>query len=166
MRRGFTLIEVLVALAILALAVVYLLTIRNEAIETAGDALDVRRLDMLARWKMEEILSGKERGTGGSFKDDDVGRDYEDFRWSVSRNPVTVRGARENTETGEKSGAQEVRATQVKITVTSPSGRELVLVGYEYEEAKRGGDENEDTSADSGSGGGQVPVTESEGDDR
>ena len=61
-RRGFTLLEVLLALAILSVVVTYLLAIKNEAVETGFDSGELRRLRFLAGWKMEEHLSGADIG--------------------------------------------------------------------------------------------------------
>ena len=56
--KGFSLIEVMVALAIMAVAVTTLLVIRNNAVIDAGIAVKVRRKNMLLEQKMADIKNG------------------------------------------------------------------------------------------------------------
>jgi general secretion pathway protein I len=56
MRRGFTLLEMLVATAIMGIAVVGLLANINTSIHHAGRLADYERAALLARTKMDELL--------------------------------------------------------------------------------------------------------------
>lgn len=55
--RGFTLLEVLVATAIMAIAVTTLLTALSTSLRNASRTTTVDRTIMLARQKMDELLS-------------------------------------------------------------------------------------------------------------
>jgi len=77
---GFTLLEVVAALAILGISLGYLLVIKEANVDTAIRSHESRIAKFLARSKMEEvILKGtQEVGTRGTYKD------YENFKWSIS----------------------------------------------------------------------------------
>lgn len=66
-ERGLTFLEVMAALAIVAIALLALETVNTRAIEVGGDAMALRRAKALAYWKMEEIASGSDAGSGGPF---------------------------------------------------------------------------------------------------
>lgn len=55
-RRGFTLLEVLVATSIMGIAVVTLLTALNTSMRNAARLIDHDRMAMIAGAKMDEIL--------------------------------------------------------------------------------------------------------------
>lgn len=163
-RGGFTLLEVILALSILAMAVVLLLAVRNESIETATHALELRRLQMLGDWKMGQVLAGEEENVSGDFRDEDLDRDYEEYRWSLDRTDRTVSGARKDVG-GAGGDEAEVEAVDLELRITGPSGQELVLYGFYYEEAERGEDEGDGSSSGSGDGGDPESSGSGEGDD-
>ena len=137
--RGFGLLEVLLALAILAVVVTCLLAIKNEAVETGYDAGELRRLRFLAGWKMEEALSGVDLGVQGRFDDEDLEGDYSGYRWTLGREPVEVVDERRDPSGGTPAtGSATVPAEQIRLTVISPTGREVSLVAFVYEEEERG----------------------------
>lgn len=76
--RGFTLLEVMAALAVMAVAITVLLVERNTAIERTGRTQNRRAALQLAEEKMQEILLGLETAGAGEFD----GR--PGFQWSVS----------------------------------------------------------------------------------
>lgn len=86
-RSGFTLLEVMVALAILAMAITNLVVIRNESIQQASESKDVRRLKMLAEQKIGEITAeiDKDKKTKGNFSGE-----YENYTWEVKNEPFTL----------------------------------------------------------------------------
>ncbi|HBY58432.1 MAG TPA: hypothetical protein DEH78_01335 [Solibacterales bacterium] len=55
-RRGFTLLEVLVATLIMAIAITALLSNLSTSLRNAGRLTDVDRASLLARRKMDELL--------------------------------------------------------------------------------------------------------------
>jgi type II secretion system protein I len=91
---GFTLVEVLIALAIIALTAAVLLDQRVEVVRDAGRARDARAAWVLASQKMAELELDKAIwvGQGGSASGDfgDRGSDYAEFTWEslVTRRPV------------------------------------------------------------------------------
>ena len=58
LRGGFTLIEVMVALAVMAIAVMSLMGLRSESIMTATEARNLRVASSLAQEKLSEIRAG------------------------------------------------------------------------------------------------------------
>ena len=141
-RAGFTLLEVILALSILAMAVVLLLVVRNDSIETASHTLELRRLQMVGDWKMSQVLAGEEENYSGGFDDEDLGRDYEDYRWTLVRTERSVRGARKDVG-GAGGDEGSVEAVDVELTIAGPSGSELVIKGFYYEEGVEGEDGSE-----------------------
>ena len=78
-KRGFTLLEVVIALAILSLALVVLLGLRNRDIELAATAKEVTVATALARMKMVETEMGGFPELGE--QEGDFSQDYPEFRW-------------------------------------------------------------------------------------
>ena len=91
---GFTLVEVVIALAIIALTAVVLLDRRAEVVRDAGRSRDVRIAWFLASQKMGELELDKSlwQGEGGSSSGDfgELGEPYARFTWEyiVVRVPV------------------------------------------------------------------------------
>lgn len=56
-RRGFTLLEVLVATAIMAIAVTTAVTALRTSLRNADRQMELNRVDALARRKMDELLA-------------------------------------------------------------------------------------------------------------
>ncbi len=83
-HRGFTLIEIMTALAVLAIAFVVLLGLRNRDIAISAKAARIIDATLLARQKMTEIALLKDKNTGersGNFGDT-----YPDYRWEMDMN--------------------------------------------------------------------------------
>ncbi len=93
-ESGFTLVEVVVALAIIALTAVVLLDQRVEVVRDAGRARDARTAWVLASQRIAELEIDKTLwvGEGGSASGDfgDKGSDYAPYTWDylISRRPV------------------------------------------------------------------------------
>ncbi len=80
-ERGFTLLEVMLALAILAGVVVTLLSSLNYHLGVASDNRDTLIASILARGKVEEMdLMGPPEKEAGGF-----GEDFPDFSWEVRK---------------------------------------------------------------------------------
>ncbi|MHC4779865.1 MAG: prepilin-type N-terminal cleavage/methylation domain-containing protein [Planctomycetota bacterium] len=102
--RGFTLLEVMAAVAIMAVALTVLLVERNVAVRRTAHTNDRRIACRLAEEKLNEILLGIEEGTAGEF--DDV----PNFRWS----------AQESLEAIERDGQEQGNLRRVSVTVAFP----------------------------------------------
>jgi len=91
---GFTLVEVVIALAIIALTAVVLLDRRVEVVRDAGRSRDVRIAWFLASQKLGELELDTSlwQGQGGSSSGDfgEVGEPYARFTWEymIVRVPV------------------------------------------------------------------------------
>ena len=83
-KGGFTLLEVMAALAVVALALTVLLVERNLAVQRTSRTNDRRAALHLAEEKLNEIVLGLETGASGEFTDP------PGFRWSVEERIETV----------------------------------------------------------------------------
>ena len=103
--NGFTLIEVLVAMMILAISFVVLLQLFSGGLRTGRLSDDYTRAILHAREKMEEILLFEKSGSGeqeGEFKDG--------FKWKTKIVRI------ENTE--EEAAKMSLDSFNVKVEVT------------------------------------------------
>ena len=80
-HSGFTLLEVMVAMAILAIALVAVLTLQTQSISMANEARLATTASMLAQSKVAEIDSEIVRAET-SFGD--FGEDFPNYRWEVT----------------------------------------------------------------------------------
>jgi general secretion pathway protein I len=100
--HGFTLLEILVALAVLALTLVVLLGLRNRDVDLVNTTREMTTATALARMKMVEaqMVGFLELGeTAGEF-----GEDYPQFHWQrlVSSTPFDyVREVRVSVKWGQ-----------------------------------------------------------------
>ena len=112
---GFTLIEVIVAFTILAVALVGLLQAFATGMHGLGAAQASAGAVMFARSKMDEI------GQVIALEDSELSGESDDgYRWQV-------RMARVEDDAGAAAVAPIVVAFEVEVTVTGPSGRALSL---------------------------------------
>lgn len=119
MKSGFTLIEILAALSILAIAVSSLVIVRNNSIDVASEAIQVRICKMLAEQKMGELMAKIEKRRAGKFAD----KKYSAYTWKTKSKKIT------ETATGEDGQVTQVELKRIVLTVTSTSGRSQVLEG-------------------------------------
>lgn len=93
---GFTLLEVMVAMSIIAIALTVLLTSQSQSISLAGEAKFSTTAALLARSKMAEIelISADDliSDTG------DFGDDFPDYSWKMNVQDVTFPGAENFTD--------------------------------------------------------------------
>lgn len=84
-NRAFTLLEIIAALAILGVALGYLLFLREENVEVSLKTHDGRMARLLARGKLEELLllGLSKTGTSGKFEK------HPGFLWQASANTIT-----------------------------------------------------------------------------
>lgn len=137
--RGFSLLEVVFAVTIVAVALLGLQATVSGSILSAGDSINRRAARELARAKLEEILAkaamGEDESSGsGTFEE------YPSFNWSAHTEEVQV-GAPdapggvvrvvtlqlsfpvEATEEGEQSGGEAGTATiELSSVLPEPPG--------------------------------------------
>lgn len=85
-RRGFTLIEVLVALGIAAGALVLLMSANHAAMRRTLRAHERIQLEEAIEAKVSELKTGIETGSSGQFTD------LPGWTWSLSRSPAQIEG--------------------------------------------------------------------------
>lgn len=120
--KGFSLVEVMVALAILAIAISSLLVVRNNAIKDAKKAMEIHRMRKLLEQQMGKIASGLEKKTSGTFSESG----YPNYTWRVSvkkTDPLSTRDA--------NGQAHEISLEEVTLVVRNTLNDETVsLTGY------------------------------------
>lgn len=92
-RTGFTLLEILIALAVLAIALVTLLGLKNRDLEMARISRDVTVATALARMKISEVALGNFPVLGET--EGDFGKEYADFQWRLVVSPTPFEAVRE-----------------------------------------------------------------------
>lgn len=110
-RRGFTLLEVVFAVAIVATSLLALQAAIAGSVQTATDTVNRRAARGLARSKMEEVLTGLVDAEGsGTFSEEG----YDAFSWESRAEEMGVGGAAGDAEPSEK-------VRKVTLTVSFPS---------------------------------------------
>ena len=165
--RGFTLLEIMIALAILSISLLSLYSSIGNSLKASGFAQDMDQAMQLARQRMSEIKIGLEAEMArGAFPDEKeesgtFDKPFDRFKWSYSLrkvevpaiNPAGVEGGVEGTgaPTGEGTPAPTTQPTpgleqaasnmaQVVSKKISESIRELKLT-VSWGEAAEGDEE-------------------------
>lgn len=113
---GFTLIEVLIAMAVLAIALVGFFTLFSQTVALESAARFETMAPMLAQAAMAEVVAGR-AGTGGDFPD------YPGYAWNLSITDVAPGVLGRDAVEGLK---------QVDVTVTLNNGeRTYALRAYD-----------------------------------
>ncbi|MGE3165684.1 MAG: prepilin-type N-terminal cleavage/methylation domain-containing protein [Planctomycetota bacterium] len=99
--HGFTLIELVIALAILSASILTILYLQIDAVEDAGDSVRDRHLQLLAQQKLDDVMFGIEEGYEGTFERD------PGIQWSVVVNSM-----------GTNPSADQIPLVECTITVT------------------------------------------------
>jgi len=81
-EKGFTLIEVMVALSIITIALVTVLNLQSQGLSLAAEAKFNTNISLLARSKIAEIKSMDPEMLSSDYGD--FGPDYPEFSWEVS----------------------------------------------------------------------------------
>ena len=98
---GFTLLEIMVALAILGGVIVTALVSVSHHLTVMDENLDIAFASMLARSKLVEMGLGNEtRKERGGF-----GEPYEDFTWKYERESGDYQGTWNETVTVSRAGS-------------------------------------------------------------
>ena len=103
--RGFTLLELLLALAIVGTALVGLGAAVSQGIGSAAESINQRAAREACRAKLEGIVTGGETSAGGMIDG------HESFTWSVTRDERTTGAADSPVE----------KYVVVTVTVNFPS---------------------------------------------
>ena len=88
--KGFTLLEVMIAVALIAIALVTLLGSQSQSVSYANSAKFETMAALLAQSKMSEILiqdAGALSGDSGDFGDD-----YQGYAWEATVSDVSIAG--------------------------------------------------------------------------
>jgi type II secretion system protein I len=91
LARGFTLIEVLVAMVILSIAFMWLLSSQGQSIEMATRSRFLTTATLLAQERISEVTSGEQtvsQGSGGG----DFGEDYPGYRYEETVESTVLPG--------------------------------------------------------------------------
>ena len=108
--RGFSLLEIMVAVALLAIAATTLLTFHGNSLITSGRAENITIAAMLARYKITEIeLDLKNGMKKGEFPDEktDEGsfeKPYEDYKWKMTIKSVKLPTAAQQQDEASLTG--------------------------------------------------------------
>jgi prepilin-type N-terminal cleavage/methylation domain-containing protein len=162
---GFTLIEVLIAMAIVGITAVVLLDQRIAIVQDAGRARDMRTCWILASQKMAELELDKTLwvGLGTSSNGDfaDVDPDYGLFNWEYS----ILREVIDTTPQGEAASKDEAKKRELyrlTLTVRAPGINDPIILEAEFPVAPPkppGTDPAKDGSKDGQPATGQPPAS-------
>jgi len=115
-RAGFTLIEVLVAVAILAIAMVAILKANVQNLDALTKSRETTTASLLAASKLAEIEAAGVANWGES--QGDFGEDYPEFTWQVETTSTEVEGLERIAVIVQRSGGvagREVRIEELML---------------------------------------------------
>ncbi len=104
-RRGFTMLELVCAFGILAVALLTLVAIVHSCVLEVEDASNLRVAREACRAKLESIVAGVEQGIGGTVEGHDT------LTWSSTREEKTTGASDNPTE----------KFDIITVTITFPS---------------------------------------------
>jgi len=134
---GFTLVEVMIAMAIIALTAVVLLDQRMAIVRDAGRARDMRTVWILASQKMAELELDKTLWTGlGSQSNGDFGDvnpDYTPIQWEYQIVRESVEIPDPTASAAENANDKKKRELyRLTLTVRSPGNDDPILLEGEF----------------------------------
>ncbi|OQY24339.1 MAG: hypothetical protein B6I37_03555 [Desulfobacteraceae bacterium 4572_35.2] len=110
--RGFTLLEVMIALVIIGIALIACLTLANRCIHSHELVQRITTATMLAQHKMSELEAQSRNGElSHSTQNGNWTEPYDQFRWQVDFNDTLVNGVQQVTVSiiwGERQRNEEV----------------------------------------------------------
>lgn len=119
--RGFSLVEVMIALAILAMAISSLLVIRNHAHQEAINTVELRKMRSLLEQQMGKITAGLEKRSSGDFSESG----YPGYRWHM-----TIKAAEPVSARDAKGQAHQIHMQQVTLVVKGRKQEEMSISAY------------------------------------
>lgn len=90
-RKGFTLIEVLIAVVILAIAFTTLISATNQGIDMATRSKFITTSTLLAQKRIADVISDKSPRTPGTGQGD-FGEDYRGYTYTESTESTQLEG--------------------------------------------------------------------------
>jgi len=93
-ERGFTLLEVMIALGVLAVSLVVLLGLRNRDVQLQAYARDLTQATLLARSLLVEIEHTAD-GLALGYMEGDFGEEFAGFSWQRNVNTFMIERVRE-----------------------------------------------------------------------
>jgi prepilin-type N-terminal cleavage/methylation domain-containing protein len=115
-ERGFTLVEILVALLIVATTIATLQVVSSATLRGAVETNRIRIAKMLLRQKAEEIAAGVEQGAGGSFEG------FPGYEWEASEQETPVTPESAGTQGGQPVMPESVRTVTVLVRYPTAEG--------------------------------------------
>ena len=95
-NRGFTLLEVMIAMAIVAIAMVTLLGLANRSIAVNARLQKITQATLLAQGKMNEIeIAASQSGTGTTEQNGTFDSPFDGYRWEVAYNDTPLPSVKE-----------------------------------------------------------------------
>jgi type II secretion system protein I len=133
---GFTLIEVMIALAIVAVTAVVLLDQRIAIVQDAGRARDKRLCWVLASQKLAELeldktlWTGLGSGNNGDFSE--VDPEYAAFTWEyqIAREPIDTSDQNQAPNSGDEQKKREL--FRLTLTIRAPGIDEPIFLEGEF----------------------------------
>jgi general secretion pathway protein I len=111
-RLGFTLLEVMVAVALLSIALVAILKANVENLTALTESREMTTATLLAASKLAEVEAvGADRWT--EFQGD-FGEEYPDFTWEVENEPADLEGLRRVAVTVRRGETGENRSVRIE----------------------------------------------------
>jgi general secretion pathway protein I len=123
-KSGFTLLEVMVAVAILAIATVTLLGAQSQSVSIAASARFDTMASLLAQWKMSDLLLQD----FDQLVDDEgnFGEDYPHFSWNLRVSELTER------DTGIPEMGEQLKTLDVTVRSDQDDNAGLTLRTFVY----------------------------------
>jgi general secretion pathway protein I len=123
-EAGFTLLEVMVAVAILAMVLVTLMGVKNRSMQDVMVADHITTATLLAKREMTEILQNKTSRPKESETEDKFEEEvFRDYTWKKTITPLTI-----------PTAGGPIIITEIKVAVLWQEGNrqeQVELVSYE-----------------------------------
>ncbi|MDD2465127.1 MAG: prepilin-type N-terminal cleavage/methylation domain-containing protein [Desulfobulbus sp.] len=132
---GFTLLEVMIAVAIIAISVVTLLGAQSQSVSIASGAKFETTASMLAQWKMSDLLL--QEFTELADDEGNFGEDYPQYFWKL------IVSEPSESETGIPGTADQIKTLDITVLSNVDKNREFSLRTFAYNRPKGAGQDVE-----------------------